>query len=545
MIKNILLTFSVILITSGCYHKTDLDDIKLVVFISVDQMSVNLLEQYEPLYTGGFRWMMNHGYHFTNAHHEHGYTTTGPGHFVLGSGQYPGPNGILGNYWYDRELKKVISCVEDTVSTVVGESGPARSYRHIQTTALGDWVKNMYPTSKIFSVAGKDRSAVMMGGKHPDLALYYNWRGAFVTSSYYADTLPNWATQFNENLNVAAYRDSIWKRSLPIDVYDRYAHQDFFEGESDRYHSEPYSPTFPIGFDENLSDDDILDDFFGFPWMEKATVDLANVIIHAENLGRDNTPDILFVGFSATDALIHYYGPNSHEGMDTMLKNDRYLGSLISTVDEEIGLENVLFILTGDHGGLELPEHRRQMGLPAGRISRAERKAAVNDVFSALTNEYGAPKFVVKDGDGFYYDVHQMKERGIKKSDVDNLIISRMEKIEGIAKVLKKEDILKPTSDDKILLRIKNSYHTINSPDLWILNEKYWLTKSLHGTSHGTPYDYDTHVPLYFSHVTFSPAKSDDHVATVDIAPTIAKILGVVPDRTDGKVLRLGERVKR
>ena len=545
MIKNILLTFSVILITSGCYHKTDLDDIKLVVFISVDQMSINLLEQYEPLYTGGFRWMMNHGYHFTNAHHEHGYTATGPGHFVLGSGQYPGPNGILGNYWYDRELKKVISCVEDTVSTVVGESGPARSYRHIQTTALGDWVKNMYPTSKIFSVAGKDRGAVMMGGKHPDLALYYNWRGAFVTSSYYADTLPNWVTQFNENLNVAAYRDSIWKRSLPIDVYDRYAHQDFFEGESDRYHSELYSPIFPIGFDENLLDDDIVDDFFGFPWMERATINLAKVIFHKEKLGQDENPDILFIGLSATDAIVHYYGPNSHEAMDTMLKNDQYLNFLIKTIESKIGLEDVLFVLTGDHGGLELPEHRQKFGLPGGRINRAERKTAIKEVLGLIKNKFGQNDFVVNNGLGFYYDSLKMKTMGITKTEVDDIIVSRVEQLKGVDRVLTKDEIMNASENDKILRRLKNSFHEEKSADLWILQEKYWIIKYPHGTGHGTPYDYDTHVPLYFSHVTFSPAKSDDHVATVDIAPTIAKILGVVPDSADGKVLRLGERVKR
>ena len=524
-----------ILLTSSPGQKSELDDIRLVIFFSVDQMSPHLLNQYEPLYTGGFRWLIDHSRQFTNTHYEHGYTATGPGHFVLASGQHPGPNGILGNYWYDRELKHTVSCVEDTVSKVVGYEGDARSYRQINANTLGDWLKNRYPDSKVYSVAGKDRSAAMMGGKHADLALYYNWRGSFVTSSYYIDTLPEWLIKYNKKLNAVSYRDSLWTRSLPFEVYDRYAHEDFFEGESDRYHSEPYSPVFPIGFDADASDKDVVNGFFGFPWMDRATIDLAKVIVQEEGLGQDRNPDILFVGLSATDAIVHDYGPNSHEAMDAMLKIDRYLKNLISTVEDAVGLENVLFVLTSDHGGLALPEYRQKMGLPGGRISRPERKTAIQDVFILLEKHYGSSDFVVNDGLGFYYDLGRMREMDIKKTDVDTIIRESVEKVTGIARVLTKDEIFSSHSGDTVLARLKNSFHPVKSPDLWILQEKYWVTKYPRGTGHGTPYDYDTHVPLLFSKAGQKQTTVSRKIMMVDIAPTIAAMLGInIPKGIDG-----------
>ncbi len=541
-------TFSLILFIfflGGCDKIKKLEDVKLVVVISVDQLSYDLLTKNKPLYTGGFKWLIDHGYQFTNTHHEHGYTATGPGHFVIGSGQHPGPNGILGNYWYNRDLGRSVSCVEDTVSSVVKYEGNARSYRQINTTGLGDWVKEKYPNSKIYSVAGKDRAAVMLAGKHPDMAFYYNWRGQFVTSDYYMDTLPDWLIAYNNDLQIVTYRDSLWTRSLSPPVYDEYGHADFFEGESDRYHSVTYSPIFPIGFDEDLSDEDIADDFFGFPWMERATINLAKVIVDEEELGKDLNPDILFVGLSATDAIVHYYGPNSHEAIDNLIKADQYLGSMIQFIHTRVDSTNVLFILTGDHGGLPLPEHRQTMGLSGGRINKTERKDAVKESLKLVTEKFGRNDLLVNDGLGFYYDVPLMNELNIAKTEVDEIIISRMEKVGGVAKVLTKDEIMSSAANDRILRRLRNSFHSDKSADLWVLQEKYWVTKYPYGTGHGTPYDYDTHVPLIFSNTKFSKKMFDDRTATVDIAPTIANILGVIPDRTDGNVLRLGKRVKR
>ena len=156
---------------------------KLVVLLVVDQMRPDLLTRFDDLYRGGFRWLIDHGVWFTDTHHEHSYTATGPGHTTIGFGQYPGNVGVIGNSFYDRALKKNVNCVEDPNAKLVGSNkGKARSSSRYDTKGLGDWLKVNYPSSKVISIGGKDRAACLLGGKKPDQAIYYNGAGAFISS---------------------------------------------------------------------------------------------------------------------------------------------------------------------------------------------------------------------------------------------------------------------------------------------------------------------------------------------------------------------------
>ena len=209
---------------------------KLVITLVVDQMRPDLLTRFDNLYTGGFRWLMDHGIWFTNTHHEHSYTATGPGHTAIGFGQYPGKIGMLGNSWYDRNLKKNVNCVEDPNAKVVGSTeGKARSFARYNTFGLGDWLKTEYPSSKVISIGGKDRAACLLGGKQPNLPLYYNRAGKFISSDHYVDELPDWATLFNQNLKAGSYKDSVWVKSLSDNLYLEYAREDHYLGEVDGY----------------------------------------------------------------------------------------------------------------------------------------------------------------------------------------------------------------------------------------------------------------------------------------------------------------------
>ena len=164
----------------------------LVVLLVVDQMRPDLLTRFDDLYKGGFRWLIDHGIWFTNTHHEHSYTATGPGHTAIGFGQYPGKVGVIGNSFYDRSLKKNVNCVEDPKAKVVGSNrGLARSASRYDAKGLGDWIKLKHPRSKVISIGGKDRAACLLGGKNPDQAIYYNQLGEFISSDYYVDELPH------------------------------------------------------------------------------------------------------------------------------------------------------------------------------------------------------------------------------------------------------------------------------------------------------------------------------------------------------------------
>jgi len=510
---------------------------KLVITLVVDQMRPDLLTRFDNLYTGGFRWLIDHGIWFTNTHHEHSYTATGPGHTAIGFGQHPGKVGVIGNSFYDRDLKRKVNCVEDPNAKVVGaENGKARSFSRYNTTGLGDWVKSTYPHSKVISLGGKDRSAIFMGGQKPDLPLYYNYAGSFISSDFYLDVLPDWVNDFNENLNAESYKDSLWTKSLPEDVYLKFAREDFFQGELDDYLNEDYSPVFPIGID---SSEDPKEFLMGRPWFEREILKLAQSAITNEELGQDGNPDLLFIGFSAMDWMIHDFGPHSQEIMDAFIKLDKYLGNFIEFVDETVGLENVLFTFTGDHGGLPLPEYVVEQGGTAGRIDKHHLKEAFEWIDEEIEERFGEDLYVRSRGN-YFLNLEKLKKEDIDSREIYNVIDKYLPKVEGIERIIYREDILKSTESDKITTRLKHMIHPHKTPEIFPIVTPGYLYKNPYGTGHGSPYDYDTHVPLIFARSHFYSITKDEARATVDIAPTIAKILGVnIPDFCDGTAIEL------
>lgn len=511
---------------------------RLVVFLVLDQCRPDLITHYAPLYTGGLKWILDHGLECTQVYHEHGYTATGPGHFALTSGQYPGPAGVLGNNWWDRETQKVRYCVEDKDATILGGEGEGRSFRSFNTTALGDWLKTSDPRSKVVSVAGKDRASVFMGGHDPDIAIWYNWDGHFVTSDYYTESLPDWLVAFNENSHIETYRDSIWTKSLPDSVYLKYTREDFYPGEVDSYRNEPYSPEFPIGFDHKDDIKSVLTKIGGTPWFDKLTLDVAKAAIHGESLGQDEYPDIVFISLSGVDWMIHYFGPFSQEAMDSQIKLDRRLGEFINWLDKEIGLDQVLLIQTSDHGGLPLPEylmnvHRQN----AGRIDAKIWKMASQALEDNLVKKTGIKGLVAIKGPGFYINDKLLSQTRIPRAEILETIRTYFEPVPGIDQILFRDDILKATPEDSLLYWLRHSTNEAG-PDAWALEKRNWVWKYPFGTGHGSPYSYDRHVPLYFCRSNTKTSQFNDRMATVDIAPTLSRYLGIEPTHPiDGSVV--------
>ena len=507
---------------------------KLVILMVADQMRPDHLKRFDSLYNGGLRWMIDNGVNFNNAHHEHSNTLTGPGYFTIGTGKYPGSQGVWGNDYYDREIGKTVNCVEDFHAFPIGGDGKARSYSRYNSTGIGDWLKAVNSNSKVYSIGGKDRAAVFLGGKNPDLVLYYNYNGQFITSNYYTDQIPNWLEKFNLRQNIATYKDSIWNRSLPDSLYLKYAREDNFSGEKDTYKKSLYSPVFPIGFDSEI---DPNSQIMGRPWFERIILNLGLNIIREESLGMDNKPDILCISFSAMDWIIHDYGPFSQEVMDACIKLDKYIGDFINELDKSIGLEHIEFIFTSDHGGLPLPEFQQKKGIQAGRINPGELIEAYKWIEDEIMEEYDSDLFV-RDGINYYFDLETLKKRNIPIFKLQNIVKKYLPKVIGIEKVFTKKEILEGDSTDKIIYRLQNMVHKEKSPDVISIVSPGYLFRNPHGTSHGSPYDYDTHVPLLFSKQGRKKKSYSHTVETVDIAPTIARILGVNHlEKYDGKPL--------
>jgi predicted AlkP superfamily pyrophosphatase or phosphodiesterase len=480
---------------------------------------------------------LDHGTYYRQAYHEHGYTATGPGHFVLSSGQYPGPQGILGNTWYNREQKKVVYCVDD-IYDLPGADAPLPP--HLQNwSSLGDWLKAANPRSQVYSLAVKDRASILLGGLRSDLSIWYEPEKSFTTAPFFTSTLPAWLIEFNQMLNILAYRDSLWRRELDPVVYQQVAREDFYPGETDRYHSNPYSPVFPIGFDQELTDEDVFHRIRNFPWLDREVLRLATSIVRENHLGLDADPDLLFIGLSTSDWVGHYYGPYSQEVMDHFLKLDRYLNSFINRLDELVGLDRVLFVLTSDHGGCPLPEYAKQKyNLPAGRIDWNLYSKTWNDIDSILASRYGTKQLYVRHSLGVYYDHEIVNRLKIHTSELDKIFRKSLEAIPGIHRVYTKNEVLSASRDDTLLTRIKHLFHPEKSPDLYILQEQYWLFRTPYGSSHGSPYEYDTHIPIILARADQPSLEVSTRVATVDLAPTIAEMLHIpVPVKVDGTLL--------
>ena len=275
----------------------------------------------------------------------------------------------------------------------------------------------------------------------------------------------------------------------------------------------------------------------GRPWFEKEILNLSLKAIIEEGLGQKNEPDLLFVGLSAMDWIIHDYGPYSQEVMDAFIKLDIYLEKFIQNIDKLVGLDNVLFVLTSDHGGLPLPEYLVEKGEEAGRINNAHLKEALSWVDEECVEKFGQ-KFYYRDGSNFFLNIEDLKKENVSSNDIFMIAKKHLLNVKGIGAVINKAEIIKSKNQDKITRRIKNMIHKTKSPEIFVIQKKHYLYRSPYGTSHGTPYDYDTHVPLIFAHKKYKKHINQVKVETVDIAPSIANYLGVnVPEYCDGKAL--------
>ena len=543
MKRKVGLLLSLLLLVSCDNHKPT----KLIILLVGDQMRPDHLSRFESLYTGGFKWLLENSVVFDSAYQQHGYTVTGPGHFAIGTGIYPGPGGVLGNEYFDRDLGRVVNCVEDPKAHPVGGEGSARSIRRYKTKGIGDMLKDADPKSKVFSIGGKDRAAIFLGGQNPDLALYYNNRDRFISSTFYRDFLPEWVNEYNDNMNLKAYKDSVWNKIFPDSYYIKYSRQDYFNGEVDFYHDDKhdlndntdkkkniYNPVFPISFDKGV---DPGKEFLDTPWFDEKLFGLSEITIEKAELGSDNHPDLLCIGISTMDYILHNYGPFSQEAMDYFLRLDLVLGRFIDYLDHQVGLENIEFILSSDHGGLPIPEYLPSLGMEGGRVSRRHLKEAYEWINDEISEMYGDNLFV-RSGVRFYFNHERLRKNNISFDKPAQVIKKYLLKVDGISAVLTKDEILTSKEKNAITIRLKNMIHPEKSADVFALIKEGYLYRSTYGTSHGSPYDYDTHVPLLFAREGRKYHHINHHAETVDIVPTILDILNIQTEiNLHGKIL--------
>jgi predicted AlkP superfamily pyrophosphatase or phosphodiesterase len=515
---------------------------RLVVVISVDQMRADYLERFDDRFTGGFARLLSDGAVFADAHQDHAKTSTAPGHTTIATGAFPARHGIVQNDWYDRTMGRKVYSLEDPTAYIIGiPDAPGRSPVNMKTNALGDWLKRRSRGSKVFSVAVKDRAAIPMGGKRPNGAYwYYLPTGQFVTSAYYQREYPDWVDRFNAAEPAAAFNGRNWERLFPESTYVASREDDFppeFDGRS---------TTFPhwIGV---MEEDGGWDRFYKkilprSPFADDLTFAFVRELVVNEELGTDDRPDILFVGCSASDYIGHAYGPFSQEVEDYYLRLDHQLDSLFVFLDQTVGRASYLVALTADHGVMTMPEELARRGFSGERASKralgtlAKQAIGLGPDTASSESDQG-PQIRMISGIVIEFP------RGT--SEQDQVAARR----EAAAVLRESPPILEAYTSDELLPgnegqrpyfgAFRRSFYPDRSPDVvYLPHENVLITNADRETSHGTPHPYDSHVPLIFAGPGIAPGRHTQRVRTVDIAPTLAAILGVRPmGRIDGRVL--------
>jgi len=511
---------------------------KLVLVLSVDQMRFDYLTRFNSLYKGGLRRLLDKGAVFTNAKYRHANTETGPGHSVILSGRHASHSGIVANTWYDSLLKKSINVVDDPVQQPVGGHGRAASPTNFIGFTVGDILKRDSPQSKVVGVSMKDRSAILMGGRRADAAYWFeNEGGNFITSTYYMATAPEWLKQWNARKFADQYSAKPWERLLPDSkVYEKYAGEDAIEGEWDRK-----DITFPHRIRQAPPLKGYYEDFRRTPFADEMVLQVALEAMKAYGLGEDATTDILAIGFSATDVIGHTYGADSQEAMDQLLRLDQTLQKLFEEVDRRVGLQETWVVLGADHGSMPLVEVAQKKGLLARRFRADAVELAVTQALqknfpgvSGLIANYDAPSF--------YLSEETIAAKGLKKRAVEAVIVKALQETGLFESVYTHADILNPEKrDDPHLQLIRNSFFEPRSPHITATPKPYiYISDNVGGTGHGTPHDYDRHVPIVFLGAPIKPGFYPAECGPEDIAPTLAAMLRLkgLEKEADARILQ-------
>jgi hypothetical protein len=499
---------------------------RLAVLLVVDQFRADYLERFEPHFPtdAGFRRLLRDGVRFTDCHHLHAVTQTAVGHASIATGAHPCVHGIIGNEWRDTPSGPRRTSVEDAAHPVVGAvpgfTGPGRSPAALLAPTLGDALKRAHPSARVVTLSNKDRSALLLAGPRADAA-YWTQRGRLITSSHYRADLPTWVRAFNAARRVESVFGRTWDRLLAPELYDRVQN-----GPDDAPGEEValgLPRTFPKRIDGGLAAPDSA--FYAAhdrsPFGSDLLADAAFAAIAGEALGQDDTPDLLGLSFSAIDSIGHAYGPDSHEMMDAILRLDLTLARLLAGLDDLVGPNHYVLVLTSDHGVCPLPEN--VSGHDSGRFVAPPLDAAVA---ATLAERFSLPPAAaVRDNHGYRLDPARLGAHPpalVLAALRDTLLASP-----HIAAAWTRAELLDPASAVPESTRL--SYHAGRGQDLVFVLRPYHVDAAPVGTNHGTPHDYDTHVPLLWLVPGRAPAAHADHVGVESIAPTLAALLSIPP----------------
>lgn len=528
-----LIKFALMVAVSFCVTaSTPPKQPKLIVAFVVDQMRYDYLERFgEHFTTNGLRTFTDHGVFMTFGHYDYAPTVTGPGHASYLSGSTPMMHGIIGNDWYDKKTGRDINCVEDqSVEGVGATPGKGRaSPRNFIGSTFADELRLRYK-SKVVGISIKDRGAILPSGKKPTGAYWFFGRnGNFITSTYYMDQLPEWVQEFNKRRLPAEYQGKTWERLLDEKYY---IHPDNVDWEDNL--ADEKRPAFPHKVAKSSSFDAVVPT----PYGQQLLIEFAKAAIEGENLGQSGHPDLLTVSFSTLDSIGHKFGPYSHEVQDAFLRLDRQLAEFFTYLDQKFGMENVMMTFTADHGVAPVPEFAKSMGLDGARLSESE---FLNDLKEHLAEEFGPGKYFISTklfSGNLFLNHAVLEKKNLKMDEVAKSVRDFALASGKFQAVYSRDQILDGRATGPIGKLVTNGYNAERGGDLVLIAKPYLVPGSGKGVTHGTPYAYDTHIPILFYGKAFNPGRYADPFGIIDIVPTLCAALGLnEPPLSMGKPL--------
>jgi predicted AlkP superfamily pyrophosphatase or phosphodiesterase len=507
---------------------------KLVVGIIVDQMRQEYLYRYESKFgANGFKRFMNEGFMLKNAHYNYVPTETGPGHASIFTGSTPSIHGIVANEWYDRSSKIEVNCVNDPNQKPVGTDvgGTVSPWRLLSTTITDELKLSTQQRAKVIGVSLKDRGAVLPAGHMANGAYWYDGKtGNMITSTYYYDSLPGWVIKFNDQKLADKYLNQEWNTLLPIDKYVEAGPDDSpYEGKW----SGKTKPTLrkQMGVYNLLT---------MTPWGNTIVGDFAKSALVAEGLGKDEITDFLTISFSSTDIIGHAMGPNAVELADTYLRLDKTLEDLFATLDKEVGKGAYTVFLTADHGVAEVPQYMIDNRVPAGYFRPGFVEA---NLIEHLHKYFPGKKIIDRISTEQVYINQEAFGTDPRSSGIDLLIATELIsnfllKTEGIAQVFPASAIRQASyGEEGMRGKVVRGFNPKRCGDIAFVLEPGWLAwNGVTGSTHGSAYSYDTHVPILFYGAGIKKGSSSQFHTITDIAPTLSILLRIkFPSGTTGQ----------
>jgi predicted AlkP superfamily pyrophosphatase or phosphodiesterase len=521
---------------------------KLILQITVDQLRGDLLARYyDRLGKGGFRYLLDAGTVYTNAHHRHANNETIVGHTTLATGADPAEHGMVGNVWLDRATGELTYNVEDFRYPLLSKGAGVDKKSEIDYTQKTARSNGRSPSrilvstfsdeltllqggkSKVFGISVKDRGAISMAG-HTGKAFWFSKKsGEFITSSFYYDQYPEWVADWNAGKPADKYADTSWSLLHDQSTY-------LFGNADDRPYETAlpgYGRTFPHPFGDRE------DKYFTTlltisPVGDELTLDFAKALIQNEGLGRDDKPDYLSISFSSTDYVGHLFGPSSLESEDNILQLDRTLAELFSFVDSQVGLDKTLIVLSADHGGPEAPGYLSELGFEADYVDpKTWDKAAA---IETLKKRFGIGEELITE---YFHPYVYLNRRVIAENDLDlaeveDAVADELSRFDGVALAVSSSALnVGRVPDTQLIQSILRNYNPNRSGDIYVVFEPNRFInrfgKLTVTATHGSPWRYDTYVPIIFAGMGITAQRIDRLVHTVDIAPTLSLIVGAKP----------------